>query len=134
MNSNHKQIILFDGVCNLCNGFVQFIIKRDPNAKFKFASLQSENAQAILYKFGLDKHNFDSFVYIKGENYFIKSSAGLEVLKDMGGAWQLFYVFVMVPKFIRNFFYDIISKTRYKIFGKRDSCMIPTQEIKERFL
>lgn len=134
MNTKNTQIILFDGVCNLCNGFVQFIIKRDPNAKFNFASIQSERGQSLLKKMGLPTNDFDSFVYIKGDNYFLKSSAGLNVLKDLGRLWQLFYVFIVIPKFIRDFFYSIIAKTRYKIFGKRDFCMIPTPEIKQRFL
>ena len=132
--NNNAQIILFDGVCNLCNGLVRFIIKRDPEAKFRFASLQSESGQSILYKLGLDQSNFDSVIYIKGDNYFIKSSAGLNVLNDIGGIWKMFFLFIIIPKFIRDFFYDIISKSRYKIFGKRESCMIPTSEIKQRFL
>ncbi len=132
--NNNNQIILFDGVCNLCNGFVKFIIKRDPKAKFKFASLQSEIGQSLLYKFGLPTDDFHSFVYIKGDKYFIKSSAALNVLKDMGGIWNLFFAFIIIPKFIRNFFYDIISKTRYQLFGKRNSCMVPSSEIKQRFL
>lgn len=134
MDNKTTQIILFDGVCNLCNGFVQFIIKRDPEAKFKFASIQSESGQSLLNKLGLPTNDFDSFVYIKGDTYFLKSSAGLNVLKDLGGVWQLFNVFVIIPIFIRDFFYNFIAKTRYKIFGKRDTCMIPTPEIKQRFL
>ena len=134
MGNNNTRIILFDGVCNLCNGFVQFIIKRDPKAKFKFASLQSPEGLSLLNKFGLPTIDFDSLVYINGDNYLIKSNAGLAILKELEGFWKLFHVFIIIPKFIRDFFYDIISKTRYKIFGKRTSCMIPTPEIKQRFL
>lgn len=134
MGNNNTRIILFDGVCNLCNDFVQFIIKRDPKAKFKFASLQSPEGLLLLNKFGLPTTDFDSLVYINGDNYLIKSNAGLAILKELEGFWKLFYVFIIIPKFIRDFFYDIISKTRYKIFGKRTSCMIPTPEIKQRFL
>ncbi len=132
--NNNAQIILFDGVCNLCNGFVQFLVKRDPKTKFKFASFQSTSGQTLLRKFGLPIDDFHSFVYIKGNNYFIKSAAGLNVLKDMGGVWQLFYVFILVPKFIRDFIYSFIAKKRYKLFGKRDVCMVPTPEIEKRFL
>jgi predicted DCC family thiol-disulfide oxidoreductase YuxK len=132
--NNNTQIILFDGVCNLCNGFVQFLIERDPKAKFKFASLQSVSGQTLLHKFGLPKDDFHSFVYIKGYNYFIKSSAGLNVLKDVGGLWQLFYIFILVPKFMRDFIYSFIAKKRYNLFGKRDTCMVPTEDIKHRFL
>lgn len=131
---NNTQIILFDGICNLCNGFVQFLIKRDKKAKFKFASLQSASGQSLLLKFGLPTDDFHSFVYIKGDHYFIKSAAGLNVLKDMRGLWQLFYVFILIPKFIRDFIYSSIAKKRYKLFGKRDTCMVPTPEIKQRFL
>ncbi|MES2140896.1 MAG: thiol-disulfide oxidoreductase DCC family protein [Bacteroidota bacterium] len=132
--NNNNQIILFDGVCNLCNGLVQFLIKRDPKAKFKFASLQSASGQTLLHKFGLPKDDFHSFVYIKGDNYFIRSAAGLNVLKDLGGLWQFFYVFIVIPGFIRDFIYNSIAKKRYKFFGKRDSCMVPTPEVKQRFL
>lgn len=131
---NNTHIILFDGMCNLCNGFVQFLIKRDKKVKFKFASLQSVSGQSLLLKFGLPTDDFNSFVYIKGNHYFAKSAAGLNVLKDLGGLWQFFYAFIVIPGFIRDFIYGFIAKKRYKLFGKRDSCMIPTQEIKQRFL
>jgi len=134
MNNKNTQIILFDGVCNLCNGFVQFIINRDPEAKFKFASIQSESGKLILNKLGLSSNDLDSLVYVKGEKFFIKSSAGLNILNDLRGFWKLFYVFIFIPKFIRDFFYNIISKTRYRIFGKRNFCMIPSPETKQRFL
>lgn len=134
MGNNNSRIILFDGVCNLCNGFVQFIIKRDPKAKFKFASLQSPEGLSLLNKLGLPTTGFDSLVYINGDNYLIKSNAGLAILKELEGFWSLFHVVKVIPKFIRDFFYNIISKTRYKIFGKRTSCMIPTPEMKQRFL
>ncbi|MDZ4757308.1 MAG: thiol-disulfide oxidoreductase DCC family protein [Bacteroidota bacterium] len=131
---NNEHIILFDGVCNLCNTMVQFVIKRDPKAKFKFASLQSESGQAILKKFNLPVNDFNSFVYIQGEQCYLRSSAALRVAKELGGAWKLFYAFIIIPKFIRDFFYNMIAKRRYSMFGKQDSCMIPTSELKSRFL
>jgi predicted DCC family thiol-disulfide oxidoreductase YuxK len=134
MSNNKEHILLFDGVCNLCNSIVQFTIKRDPKEKFKFASLQSESGQALLKKFGLPTDDFDSFVFIKGDKYFLKSSAGLHVLKELGGVWKLFYVFIIFPRPLRDFVYNIIAKTRYKIFGKRDTCMVPTSRLKQRFL
>ncbi len=134
MNNNQKHILLFDGVCNLCNGIVQFTIQRDPKGKFKFASLQSESGQSLLKQFGLPTNDFDSFVFINGNNYFLKSSAGLHVLKELGGVWKVFYIFIIIPRPLRDFIYNIIAKTRYKIFGKRDTCMIPTPELKQRFL
>jgi len=134
VNNNEAHILLFDGVCNLCNSIVQFIIKRDPKGKFQFASLQSESGQALLRKFGLPTDDFNSFVYIQGDEYFLKSSAGLHVLKELGGFWKLFYIFIIFPIPLRDFVYSIIAKTRYKIFGKRDTCMVATPELKQRFL
>lgn len=135
MSNNETHILLFDGVCNLCNRMVRFTIKRDPKGKFKFAPLQSESGQALLKKQGLPVDNFDSFVFIKGDKYYFKSSAGLQVLKELGGVWKLlFYVFIVFPKPWRDFVYGIIAKTRYRIFGKRDTCMIPTPGIAQRFL
>lgn len=134
MSNKKTNILLFDGVCNLCNSIVQFTIERDPKGKFKFASLQSESGQALLNKFGLPTNNFDSFVFISGDKYFLKSSAGLHVLKELGGFWKLFYVFIIFPRPLRDFVYNIMAKTRYKIFGKRDTCMIPTPKLKQRFL
>lgn len=134
MDIDENHILLFDGVCNLCNGIVLFTIKRDPKAKFKFASLQSKIGQSLLKKFGLPTDDFHSFVYINGDKCFLRSSAGLHVLKELGGFWKLSYGFIIIPKVIRDFIYNIIAKTRYKIFGKRDNCMIPTADLKHRFL
>jgi len=134
MGNNESYILLFDGVCNLCNHIVQFTIKRDLKAKFKFATLQSENGQALLKKFDLPTDGFNTFVFINGNKYFLKSSAGLNVLKELGGVWKLFYAFIIFPKPLRDFIYNIIAKTRYRIFGKRDNCMIPTSDINQRFL
>ena len=134
MDNNQRRILLFDGVCNLCNSIVQFTIKRDPNGRFKFTSLQSESGQSLLKQFSLPTNDFGSFVFINGNKYFIKSSAGLHVLKELGGVWKVFYIFIIIPRPLRDFVYNIIAKTRYKVFGKRDTCMIPTPELKQRFL
>lgn len=134
MSNSDSYILLFDGVCNLCNNIVQFTIKRDPKGKFKFATLQSENGQALLKKFDLSTDDFNSFVFINGNKYFLKSSAGLHVLKELGGGWKLFYVFIIFPVPLRDFIYSMIAKTRYRVFGKRNTCMIPTPDIKQRFL
>jgi len=134
MNSSEPKILLFDGVCNLCNRFVQFTIRRDPKGRFKFASLQSESGQALLQKLGLPRDDFRTFVLVKGEKYFLRSTAALRVLRELGGVWELFYVFIFIPRPLRDFIYGIISKSRYRIFGKRDSCMIPTPDISQRFL
>jgi predicted DCC family thiol-disulfide oxidoreductase YuxK len=133
MNNNSK-ILLFDGVCNLCNGAVQFVIKRDKNTRLKFASLQSEAGQKLLQEFNLPTDEFESFVFIDGDKIYTKSTAALKVAKDLGGFWKLFYAFVILPKPFRDFAYSLIAKNRYKMFGKRDVCMIPTPELKSRFL
>lgn len=132
--NNNDPILLFDGICNLCNSLVIFIIKKDPKSKFKFAALQSSGGQTLLKKFGLPSNDLNSIVYIKGKKYFLKSTAVLYTLKDLGGFWKLSFVFIIVPKFIRNIFYNLIAKSRYRIFGKRDTCMVPDPQIFQRFI
>ena len=134
MESSNEHIILFDGVCNLCNGLVKFIIKHDPKARFKFASLQSDAGQALLEKHKLSAKDFDSIIYLQDTSYYVKSSAVLHILKDMKGIWQLLYLTIITPSPIRDFAYSIIAKYRYKIFGKRTVCMIPTPDVKSRFI
>ena len=133
MESN-EHILLFDGVCNLCNGLVQFIIERDKEAVFKFSPLQSSYAQNQLKQLGLSRTDYDSIVYIKNKAVLIRSTAALHILKDLKGIWRLFYIFIIIPLPIRDFFYTIIARNRYRFLGKRDVCMIPTQEIRQRFL
>ncbi len=127
-------VILFDGVCSLCNKLVLFIIKRDPKAKFKFASLQSEIGKSLLLKTELPTNHLDSIILIDGEQYFLQSTAALRILKELNGGWKAIYIFLAVPKFLRDFIYNSIAKTRYRIFGKEDACMIPTTDIKKHFL
>jgi predicted DCC family thiol-disulfide oxidoreductase YuxK len=126
-------IILFDGVCNLCNSSVQFIIKRDPNGHFKFASLQSETGQMLLSHYGINTE-IDSIVVIENEKVYVKSSAALRIGRKLSGFWRFLMILKFLPPFLRDFFYDIVSKNRYKWFGKKESCMIPTIETKKRFL
>ncbi len=134
MNEPGTDIILFDGVCNLCNGLVRFIIKRDKIGRFKFASLQSDFGRQWLQQIGKTNNEFDSVVLVKEKKYYLKSTGVLKILKDLGGVWKVFYIFMIVPRPIRDFVYDMIAKSRYRIFGKRDTCMIPTPDLKERFL
>lgn len=134
MNYKESYIILFDGVCNLCNSMVNFTIRRDPSGKFKFAALQSDAGKILLKKYDLSENDFDTFVFISDGKYYVKSTAGLKVLKALGGIWKLTYIFIYFPKFLRDFIYDIIAKVRYRVFGKRNVCMIPSENIKERFL
>lgn len=126
-------IILFDGECNFCNSSIQFIIKRDKKAHFTFASLQSEIGKTYREQFGISK-DVDSLVLIEGERCFIKSSAALRISKKLDGRWKLFSAFLLIPPPLRNVCYDVIAKNRYKWFGKQESCMLPTTEIKKRFL
>ena len=128
------RLLLFDGVCNLCNALVQFTIKRDPDAKFKFASLQSDIGQKILEECGLPLDDIDTFLYIDHGKAYLRSDAGLHTCKDIGGIWKVFSAFIIVPRPIRDFIYDLLAKYRYRIFGRKNACMIPTPELKSRFL
>lgn len=128
-----EAIILFDGVCNLCSGSVQFVIKRDPAAFFKFASLQSDFGQQQLQRFGLDQKSFHSIILIHGDKVYQRSDAALEIVKKLGGAWPILYGFKIMPRFLRDAGYNLVSRNRYKLFGKKDACWIPTPELKARF-
>jgi predicted DCC family thiol-disulfide oxidoreductase YuxK len=134
MDEPVEHIILFDGICNLCNGFVRFVIRRDKNGIFKFASLQSDIGQEMLSRLGLPRNEFESFVLIQGDKYYLKSTGILKMLRELPSVWKLCYVFILIPRFIRDFLYGVIAKSRYKIFGRQDACMIPTAELQERFL
>lgn len=126
-------IILFDGVCNLCDNFVQFIVKRDHKGYFKFASLQSEVGQALLQKHQLST-DLNTVVLIQKGKAYTKSGAGLRVLSRLGWLWAPTILLLIVPYFIRNFVYDWVARNRYKWYGKKDECMLPTPELKKRFL
>jgi len=128
------KIILFDGVCNLCNSSVNFIIDNDHKNVFKFTSLQSEKGIDLLKKYDLLDKNIDSVILVENDKAYVKSDAALKIAKTLGGKYKLFYGLIILPAFIRNFFYDIIAKNRYKWFGKKDSCRIPTLELKSKFL
>lgn len=132
--TNKRHILLFDGVCNLCNGSVQFLIKNDIAGIFKFASLQSPAGEKLLAENGLADNHMQSFVYLKNNIIFTKSDAALEVAKTLGGGWKLFYVFKIIPRRIRDYVYNVIATNRYKWFGKKDECMVPTPHLKTRFL
>ncbi len=127
-------VLLFDGVCNLCNNSVQFIIKRDKKKRIYFSALQAEKGQALLQKFALPTQDFNTVVYIRGDKYYIKSSAVLYILWDLGGIWRVFFPFILFPKFLRNPIYTRIASNRYRWFGRQESCMLPTIELKARFL
>lgn len=129
-----KIIILFDGVCNLCNGAVQFIIKRDPNNRFVFASLQSAFGKSQLVKAGLDPLSLHSILVIDQGLCYQRSDAALIIVENLNGFWSYFSVLSIVPKVLRDGVYTIIARYRYRFFGKKDQCMIPTAAIKARFI
>ena len=131
---DEKQIILFDGVCNFCNFWVNFVIKRDKKDLFRFAALQSEKAKEFSDKFNFDTSSMNTFVLIDGDHLHTKSTAALKICKQLTGPIKIFYPFISLPKFFRDFIYDLVAKNRYKFFGKRDSCRIPTAEEKLKFL
>lgn len=122
-------------MCNLCNSSVQFVIKRDKKDVFRYAALQSEVGQHLVAERGIDATKVDSIILIEpGVAYYTKSDAALEIAQDLGGLWKLSAIFTWIPTSIRNGIYDFIAKNRYKWFGKQDACMIPTPELKAKFL
>ena len=131
----NKKIILFDGVCNLCNDSVLKVIKNDKKNSFLFTALQSDYGKKIIEHLKVDTSKIDSIIlYEPGISYDIKSTAALKVMKDFGGIWNLTQIFWVFPEGFRNLIYDFIAKNRYKWFGKKESCMIPTPELKAKFL
>ncbi len=131
---NSDTIILFDGICNLCNGSVQYVIKHDPRGIFKFAALQSVAGQRILQQHDLPNEKFNSFILIDNGQVFTRSTAALKVAKKLKGIRKLLYAFIIVPPIIRNFVYDLIAKNRYHWFGKKETCMVPDPGLQQRFL
>ena len=132
MHSN--PILLFDGVCNLCNRSVQFVIRRDKKKKFRFAALQGVTGKQLLQRYNLPANDLNSFVLIENDKAYTRSAAALRVLRGLRGGWKLFYAFMILPKFLRDSVYNWISRNRYKWFGKKEECMVPTPDLKNRFL
>jgi predicted DCC family thiol-disulfide oxidoreductase YuxK len=129
-----SRTILFDGVCNLCNGFVQFIIKRDRRDRFRFGALQSKAATAMLEGRMPYMEVMSTIIYVRGEHVMARSTAALNILKDLGGPWALTYLLMVIPGPLRDRIYDWVAKNRYRWFGKRESCMLPTPELKAKFI
>ena len=129
-----QPVILFDGVCNFCNSAVNFVIKRDKNSALKFTTLQSNIAHQMLAHQNIPTNDLSSFVFIENEKIHTRSTAALRVCKYLTGLWPLMYGFIIVPKFIRDGIYNWVAKNRYRWFGKTKECMIPTPEIKAKFL
>ena len=129
-----NSLILFDGVCNFCNYWVTFAIKRDRKNKLKFTPLQGETAKQLLPQFHIDPSSLSSVIFIDNGKVYTQSSAAIQICKHLDGGWKLFYGLIIIPKFFRDFLYNIIARNRYKWFGKKESYLIPTAELKERFL
>jgi predicted DCC family thiol-disulfide oxidoreductase YuxK len=132
LSQQAQHIIIFDGVCNLCNSSVQFIIKRDKKARFKFLTLQSQKARELIKPFGIGKE--DSVLYLREGVLYTRSSAALHIARGLDGLWPLLFGFIIVPAFLRDAIYDWIAKKRYRWFGKRDICMVPEEGFEDRFL
>lgn len=132
MDSRH--IVIFDGVCNFCNGAVNFIINRDPNGIFAFTPMQSELAHELMERYSVPDVGVDTFLLIKNGQCFVFSSAALEITKDLTGLWYFFNVFRVVPKPIRDAIYKMFARNRYKLFGRKDTCMVPSKEVRSRFV
>lgn len=134
MLESNKKIILFDGVCNMCNASVNLVIDKDTNDIFRFAALQSDIGMSLCKKHTINTQDTDSIILIEGDKVAIKSTAALRIAKSLSGAYPLLYGFIILPKFIRDSVYDFIAKNRYKWYGKRESCRMPTPELKKKFL
>ena len=130
----NNAIVLFDGECKFCNGSVNFIIERDKSAYFKFAPNQSEIAQDLFRKYNVDKANIDSLVLIENDKVYLYSTGALRIARKLNGLWSIFYGFIIVPSVIRDFVYKQFAKVRIRLFGKQEVCLMPTTEIRERFL
>ena len=134
MEKENNHIIIFDGVCNFCNGAVNFIIKRDKYKRFMFTPMQSHFSKTLIEKSQREEINLDTIILIKNNIVFVRSEAALEIVKDLRGLWFLIGVFKIIPVSIRDYFYKVFANNRYKIFGRRDVCMIPTREFENRFI
>lgn len=131
----NKKIILFDGVCNLCNRTVQFVIKRDKKDEFRFATLQGKVGQQLIKERHIDTANTDSIILIEpGIAYYTKSTAALKIGTSFGGVWKLLSILELIPSSLSDIVYDFVARNRYKWYGKKEACMIPTPELKAKFL
>ena len=134
MEKKDQPIIIFDGVCNLCKYSVAFIVKNDRHAKFKFVSAQSEKGIDLQRMCGVDTLQDGTVILLKNDQVYVSSDAALQIAKELDGLWRLLYVLRFIPKRARDFLYSIISKNRYRWFGKMNECLVPDKNIKDRFL
>ena len=127
-------VLLFDGVCNLCNGAVQFLVERDPEGRFRFASLQSDVARRLLDAYDVPVDDLETVVLLEGDEYYLKSDAAIRVAELLGGWYAFASAFHLVPRAVRDAAYDVVARYRYRVFGRRDRCMVPSPELSGRFL
>lgn len=131
---DNRRIILFDGVCNFCNYWVNFALKRDKKGTLLFTSLQGETAKTLLPRYQIDTTTLTSVIFIDGGKVYTQSSAALRICRYLRGGWPVFYGFIIIPRFLRNAVYNLIARNRYRWFGKKDSCMLPQPDQRDRFL
>ncbi|MFA7555159.1 MAG: DCC1-like thiol-disulfide oxidoreductase family protein [Spongiibacteraceae bacterium] len=131
---NNRYIVIFDGVCNFCNGAVNFIIKRDPEGLFAFTPMQSELAKELMLRYAINNVSVDTIVLIKNDQCFVFSSAALEIAKDLTGYWYMFNVFKVIPSFVRDLIYKLFARNRYRLFGRQDTCIVPNEDVRSRFI
>jgi predicted DCC family thiol-disulfide oxidoreductase YuxK len=129
-----RNIIIFDGICNFCNGAINFILKRDKNELYKFAPMQSEAGKMLIKKYNAQLDGIETFLLIKSSKTYIKTEAAFEVIKDLPGGWKYLRILRVIPLSIRDWMYTKFAMNRYKLFGKRTACIIPTKETRNRFL
>lgn len=134
MPNQATKILLFDGVCNLCTSSVLFVIKRDVKKQIRYASIQSTIGKKLMRTYGIDEVYLGSLIFIDEGKVYLKSTGALRLCKYLSNGWPALYILIIVPSVIRNFFYDLIAKYRYKLFGKKEICMVPTLELKSLFL
>ena len=130
----NPHIVIFDGVCNFCNEAVNFIIKRDPRGVFAFAPMQSRCGQSLIQKYNIPEVGIDTLLLIKNGRSYLRTDAALEITKDLSGLWFFLRALKIVPRPLRGYFYKVFARNRYKLFGKRDTCMIPAPEVRSRFI
>jgi len=129
-----RYVVIFDGVCNLCNGVVDFIIKRDPKGQFCFTPMQSDLAKELATQYYDDKNTIDTLLLIKNGDVYVRTNAALEIAKDLSGYWALLRMLRLLPRPVRDFLYRIVARNRYSLFGKRKNCRVPTKDLLNRFV
>ena len=134
MPNDNQPIILFDGVCKFCNYWVNFAIKHDPKKNLRFAPFQSGAGQALLQQYQINVAAINSVILIEKGRVYRQSTAALRICRYLSGGWKIFYAFLIIPRFIRDFLYNIIARNRYRFFGRNENCMVPTPDVRERFL